>query len=118
VDFGVMEPQSGSHFTNSSLTGTYLGGSLQSADANVDEVVEDLQANGSGAFTGTLDQNGSGGTSTNTIAETYAVSSNGRVVVSQSGSQVGIIYLISATQAVFLPAGTSDINPALIELQH
>jgi hypothetical protein len=118
VDFGMMEPQSGSNFTNSSLTGAYLGGSLQPVDASVSQNVGDLQANGAGALTGTLNQNGSGGTSTNNITDTYTVSSNGRVVVSQSGAQVGILYVISTTQFVFLPASTSDTNPTLSEFQH
>ena len=118
VDFGVMQPQSGSNFNNSSLTGTYLGGSLQPVDASVGEEIDELQANGSGAFTGTSEQNGSGGTSTNIVSESYAVSSNGRVVVSQSGKQIGIMYVISASDVVFLPASTSDINPTLSQFQH
>jgi hypothetical protein len=118
VDFGTMQTQSGTNFTNSSLSGAYLGGSFQPVDASVNEYVNDLQANGSGTFTGTSDQNGSGGTSTNSISETYAVSSNGRVVVSQSANQVGILYLISNTQFILLPAGTADTNPALAQFQH
>jgi hypothetical protein len=118
VDFGVMEPQSGSNFNASSLTGTYLGGSLQPVDASAGEEVDELQANGTGAFTGTSEQNGSVGTSTSTVSETYVVSSNGRVVVSQSGTEIGIMYVISASQVVLLPASTSDINPTLSQFQH
>jgi hypothetical protein len=118
VDFGVMEPQSGSNFNNSSLTGTYLGGSLQPVDASAGEEVDELQVNGTSAFTGASEQNGSGGTATNTISETYVVSSNGRVVVSQSGTEIGIMYVISASQVVLLPASTSDINPTLSQFQH
>ena len=118
VSSGVLDPQSGSNFTASSLTGAYLGGSLQPVDPNVGENVDDLQANGGGAFTGTSDLNGSGGTSTNSIAWTYTVASDGRVVVTQSGAQVGIIYMISDTQLVFVPASTSDTNPALAQFQH
>ena len=118
VTSGVIEPQSGSNFSNSSLTGAYLGGSFQPVDASVNEEVDDLQANGSGTFTGTSDQNGTGGTATSSISETYAVSSNGRVVVSQSGSQVGILYLISDSEFVLLPVSTADTNPALGEFLH
>ena len=117
VDFGVMEPQTGSKFTNSSLTRLYLGGSFPPADTSVNEYVENLHANGAGALTGASDQNGSGGPSTNSIAQTYAVSSNGRVVVSQSGAQTAIIYMISDTQFVLLPASVSDTNPALSQFQ-
>ncbi len=118
VTSGVIEPQSGSNFNNASLTGAYLGGSFQPVDASVNEDIDDLQANGSGAFTGTSDQNGSAGTSTNSIAETYAVSSNGRVVVNQNGSQVGILYIISDSEFVLLPASTADTNPALGQFLH
>jgi hypothetical protein len=44
---------------------------------------------------------------------TYAVSSNGRVVVSQGGVQGGILYIISPTQAVFMP--TQDSDPTLMD---
>jgi len=118
VDSGVLEPQSGSNFSNASLTGTYLGGSLQPADFGVSEEVDALQADGAGNFTGTSDTNGSAGPLTNPLAETYAVSSNGRVVVSESGVQVGIIYIISTSQFVLLPASTSDTEPMLTQFQH
>lgn len=118
VDFGVVEPQSGSNFTKSSLTGAYQGGSLQPVNANVREEIDAVQADGNGNFSETSDSNGSGGTSTNTLTATYAVSSNGRVVVSQSGSQIGIAYLISGSQFVFLPASATDTNPKLTQFQH
>jgi hypothetical protein len=118
VDFGVMEPQSGSNFGNSSLSGAYLGGSLQPVSASVGEDVDAVQLDGAGNFSRTTDSNGSGGTSTGTLTATYAVSSNGRVVVSKSGAQVGIMYAISTSQLVFLPASTSDTEPALSQFQH
>jgi hypothetical protein len=117
VDFGLMEAQSGSNFSSSSLTGDYLGGSFQPVDSSVNNEVDSLQATGSGGITGTSQTNGSSGPSTGTISETYVVASNGRVVVSQSGAQVGIVYLISDTEIVFLPAGSSDTSPALRHLQ-
>ena len=118
VESGVLEPQSGSSFTDASLTGAYLGGSLQPVDFSVGEEIDAWQADGAGNFTGTSDTNNSVGTDTNTVAETYSVSSNGRVVVQQSGTQVGIIYLLSASQFVFLPAGATDTQPKLVQFQH
>jgi hypothetical protein len=117
VDFGMIQPQSGSNFTTSSLSGAYLGGSFQPVNSSVGEEVAALQAS-NGAFTGTSNKNGSGGTSTSSISETYVVSSNGRVVVSRSGARVGIIYMISDSQFVFLPASTADTDPALSQFQH
>jgi hypothetical protein len=118
VDSGALEAQSGSDFNNASLTGAYLGGSLPPVSANVNEEVDAVQADGNGNFTGASDDNGSGGTSTNTLTATYAVSSNGRVVVKQGGTQIGIIYAVSDSQLVFLPASATDTNPVLSQYQH
>jgi Putative Ig domain len=118
VDFGMVEPQSGSDFSASSLTGAYLGGSLQPVDANVSEEIDAVQADGKGNFSETSESNGSAGTSTGSLKATYDASANGRVVVSQNGTQVGIVYLISTSQVVFLPASTTDTNPKLSEFQH
>ncbi len=115
VDSGILEPQTGSPFANSSLNGAYLGGSFQSVDFNVGQEVGALQAGGAGSFSESLDNNGSGGTSTSTLNATYSVSSNGRVIVNQSGSEIGIIYLLSKTEFVYLP--TTDTNPKLSHLQ-
>jgi hypothetical protein len=115
VDSGILEPQTGTSFTNSSFDGAYLGGSFQSVDFNVGQDVGALQSGGTGSFSESLDENGSGGTSTATLDATYSVSSNGRVVVNQSGSEIGIIYLISKTELVYLPA--TDTNPKLSHLE-
>jgi hypothetical protein len=118
VDFGMVEPRSGSDFSASSLTGAYLGGSLQPVDANVSEEIDAVQADGKGNFSETSESNGSAGTSTGSLKATYDVSASGRVVVSQNGTQVGIVYLISTSQVVFLPASTTDTSPKLSEFQH
>jgi hypothetical protein len=118
VDFGMVEPRSGSDFSASSLTGAYLGGSLQPVDANVSEEIDAVQADGKGNFSETSESNGSAGTSTGSLKATYDVSASGRVVVSQNGTQVGIVYLISTSQVVFLPASTTDTSPELSEFQH
>ncbi len=120
VDYGTMEPQTGSSFTNASLSGNYLGGSQPPVSSNVDEETDYINANGvspTGTLSGTSDANGSGGPASGSISGTYVVSSNGRVVVSQSGVQVGIIYLISDSQFVFLPASTSDTEPILSQFE-
>ena len=118
VDFGMVQPQSGSNFNASSLSGAYLGGSLQPVDASVNEEIDAVQANGEGSYSETSESNGSAGASTSTLTATYAVSPNGRVVVSQNGAQVGLIYVISDSQIVLLPASASDTDPRLSEFQH
>ncbi|MGD0416478.1 MAG: putative Ig domain-containing protein [Terriglobales bacterium] len=112
VDFGTLTPQTGSSFDASSLSGNYLGGSQPPVSANVDEEVDYVNAAG-GTLTGISDKNGSGGPSSSAIDETYVVSSNGRVVVSQSGVEQLILYIISTSQVVALP--TTSNNPYLTD---
>ena len=112
VDFGTLTPQTGSNFDNGSLSGNYLGGSQQPVNANVDEEIDYVDADG-GTLTGTSDKNSSGGPSSSSINETYVVSSNGRVVVSESGVEQEILYIISPTQVVALP--TTNSNPYLTD---
>ena len=119
VDSGVLEPQVGTSFTKASLKGTYLGGSMQPVNASVDEHV--------GAVP---DRSGASALARRpaTMAmksklrparsvRLMPVSSNGRAVVSTSASQVGIVYIISPSQFVFLPASSSDTKPALSQFQ-
>ncbi len=118
VSFGTITPQTGSSFTNASLTGNFLGGSQQPVDTNSSAEVDQVHADGAGNLTGTSDNNSNGCASGNACPQssslssiTYSVSSNGRVTVSQAG-QVGVIlYIVSGSQIVVLPA--TDSNPAL-----
>jgi hypothetical protein len=118
VTFGMIQPQSGTGFTNASLSGNYLGGSQPPVSFDVSAEADQVNAN-AGTFAGTSDSNsggcggGSGCAHSSTIAATYTVASNGRVLVSQSGTQVGIMYIISTSQVVFLP--TSDSSPQLTD---
>jgi hypothetical protein len=113
VSFGFMWAQSGTSFTNASLSGTYLGGGRQPVNANVDQEVDSISADGQGNLTGTSDTNSSGGPATTAITDTYTVSSNGRVVVNESGTEAIILYIVSGTQAIALP--TQDSAPKLID---
>ncbi len=118
VDFGVMEAQTGSSFANDSLSGNYLGGSQPPESANVSEEADYINCNGNGILTGTSDKNGSGGPQSAAISATYEVSSNGRVVVTESGAPVVYMYIISTSQVVALPVSSSqnpDAEPKLID---
>ena len=120
--FGTLTPQSGSNFTNSSLSGNYYGGSQEPVDYNVSSEIDSVNAN-SGTFS-VVSDNSSGGCGGNacvdssTMSVGYTVSGNGRVIICPAGSgtctqsnQEGIMYIISAAQVVLLP--TSDNNPKL-----
>jgi hypothetical protein len=78
---GMLVPQSGSDFTNASLSGIYLGGTQQPVSWSVDTEVDYVNAGGNGTATITYDDDGSGGPTSGGGSFTYAVSSNGRVVV-------------------------------------
>jgi hypothetical protein len=112
VCFGTQAPQTGSDFTNTSLSGLYLGGTQQPVDWNVSAHAEAGQADGNGnlTFTDYMDSGGepSGPKSTST---TYVVSSDGRVVVSVNGTEAVILYMVSASQFVAMDATSS--NPKL-----
>jgi len=130
--FGTITPQTGSSFTNASFNGNYLGGSEPPVMASNGQEVDVLSANGSGTTSVATDKNssnacngggtGCGGPGSQSIPGLgYAVSSNGRVIVTcgadsggncgASGTQVAIIYMISDSQVVLLV--TQDSNPRL-----
>ncbi len=118
VDFGVMEPQTGSNFTTGALNGNYVGGSQPPQNANVNEEADTLNSNGEGTLTGTSDTNSSGGPASAAVSATYTVSGNGRVVVSRSGIPVTYLYMISTSQFVAVPVSSTenpDSDPTLID---
>lgn len=138
VSFGGLQPQVGSDFTGTSMSGNFTGGSEQPVNTNVGGEADfvNLTFNSSsdtGNVTGTSDNNsecGSGcsGPSSSSIPGTYTVAGTGRVTVSQVENGVtvtaGYLYIISDTagsgQAVFLQAGSgcgsgnsNGCNPSL-----
>ena len=119
VGFGTMAAQTGSNFNAAALTGDYLGGSQPPTSASVGEEADSVASDGKGNFTSiTSDYNGSTGTSTKNTTATYTVKSNGRVVVSQSGTPVMYLYIVSSSQVVALPVSSTqnpDTDPKLID---
>ena len=115
VAFGTLTPQTGSNFTNASLSGIYLGGTQQPVSWSVDTEVDYVNAGGNGTATITYDDDGSGGPTSGGGSFTYAISSNGRVVVTDNGVQGEILYMISASQGVGMDAKASNPNPRLTD---
>ncbi|MGA9527861.1 MAG: Ig domain-containing protein, partial [Terriglobales bacterium] len=128
VSFGMVQPQSGSNFTNASLTGSYFGGGQPPQDSSVNDEIDSVSADGSGTFTVTTFSNSDcsgncgAGPNASDLTVSYAVSADGRVVMScaansgQSctvGSTLGYLYIISGSQAVFM--GAADQNPKLVD---
>jgi hypothetical protein len=70
-----------------------------------------VTGNAAGGLTGaSLNDSGSGTGQYNAISATYAVSGDGRTVVSEGGNEVGIMYIINSTSVLFIPAGGENGN--------
>lgn len=111
VTSGVLEPQSGSPFSNSSVANIYAGGSISPVLTGVTNSVTDLIANGAGGITAAQYTSGPGGpTGPNGLTLTYSVDNTGRAVVMQNGNTYGYLYVVSPTKFILLPVGTA---PAL-----
>ncbi|MGA7684925.1 MAG: putative Ig domain-containing protein [Terriglobales bacterium] len=111
VTFGQFNPQTGSSFTNASISGTYTGGGDFPEDVNSGSEVNSVTGNAAGGLTGiSLNDNGGGSGQYGTISATYTVSSDGRTIVSQGGNEVGIMYIMNSTSVLFIPAGGTNGN--------
>lgn len=98
VTSGTLVPQQGTSLSNSSINGSYQGGTLQTVLPSV--VVEDDSASfdGAGNLSLTFDTSGPGGPQQGlTQALTYSVDSAGRAPLSLNGNTVGIAYVVTST---------------------
>jgi len=112
VTSGVLEPQSGAPFTNSSVANIYAGSTISPVLTAVTNSVTDLIADGAGNITAIQNTSGPGGPGgPNNLTLTYSVDSTGRaVVLTSSGARYGNLYVVSPTKFILLPTGTA---PAL-----
>ena len=114
VTYGQFYAQSKSTFNAGSLNGVFTGGSDHPQDYQVNEEIDSVTANGAGTLTGTSETNVNGGSPSQvSIAATYSVSSNGRGIVTKSGSQTAILYIVSADDVLVIPVDSGDSNPKL-----
>ncbi len=115
---GVLAPQisngavMGNPFSNASVLGGYVGGSVTPALPAVTNQVDWLFADGNGNINGSEDSSGPGGPQMNPIAVTYQVDVTGRsLIYSNPGSTLeGIMFVVSPTKVVIL---STDANPVL-----
>jgi len=111
VTSGVLEVQSGSPFSNISLSSNYAGGSVSPVLAAVTNSVTTLFADQVGDITATQYISGPGGPGgPNNLSLTYQTDSTGRTVVMQGGNQYAILYVVGPNKLVLLPV---DSTPAL-----
>jgi hypothetical protein len=112
---GTLEPQSGSPYSNASVSGNYAGGSSWPVVAAVTNSVTQLFANGGGSLNGSQFVSGAQGPGgPNSLALTYSsIAATGRGVVMQGANQYGILYVVSPNKVILLPVDSGDNNPAL-----
>ncbi len=111
VTSGVIEPQSGSPFSDGSVINLYAGGSSWPVLSAVTNSVTALFADGTGNISATQNTsgpNGNGGPTNLTL--TYDVDATGRAVVQQGGNPFGVLYVVSPSKAILLPL---DSTPTL-----
>lgn len=120
VSDGMMEAQSGSNFNNNSLSGNYYGGSWQPTSFNTSEEADQVNLSNPNlnvaGYNNSTQGNGTGNPTQDTFSGTYQVSANGRAIVSQGGTQNGVVYIVSPTHFLFMetPSGSgSGSNPKL-----
>ena len=131
-DFGMLLPQSGGPtYTNSSLSGLFLGGTEAPVSWSVDTEVDSVTLN-NGTVTGTYDgDDGSGGPGQGSISGSSCPSSGagnfsctdnstGRFLICStagcpSGSVEVILYVVSPSQAVVMDASSGDSNPRVTD---
>lgn len=112
--YGQFYAQTGSGFGIGSLNGAFTGGSNHPQDDQVNEELDSVTENGKGNLTGTSATNVNGGSpSQASISATYVVSSSGRVIVSEAGSQTAILYIVNSGQVLVIPVDSGDTNPKL-----
>ncbi len=111
VASGYVEPQSGLPFSTASVIGEYWGGSIMPATAAVTDSVTGAFADGNGNLTGTTSTSGPGGTGSVPVSATYSVDATGRITLTEGGNITAILYVVSPTKTVVLPA--TDPSPVL-----
>jgi hypothetical protein len=101
---GLVEAQTGAPFSNASLKGNYLGGTIPWPDLSDLNVVSLVAADGAGNVQITSNSSGPNGLQSNQmLSGTYSVDTHGRAVFTVSGdSTPRIFYVVSPTKTVFL----------------
>jgi len=117
VTFGTLETQSAGPFASASVSGTYAGGSLVPAEAAVVDDIALLFADGGGNAGFNVSSSGPSGLKNGlvgTVSYTVATTGRGRFTNAESDLN-GIIYVISPTRFVVLPA---EQNGGILVFEH
>lgn len=122
VTAGTTVPQLGSPYTNSSISGSYQGATLQTVLPTVTVENESAAADGNGNIALTYDTSGPGGPQQGlSAALTYSVDSTGRAPLVSNGNTVGIAYVVNGASGgggsgkIFVLS--TDANPKINDLE-
>ncbi|HKW88428.1 MAG TPA: hypothetical protein VJN21_06700 [Candidatus Acidoferrales bacterium] len=108
-ELGFVEPQSGSSFSNSSLSGNFFFGTEGPTGSGV-TMQSGAESPSGGNFTGTADSSGPGGlTHGQSISGSYSVTSNGTGTIGVNG----VLIVISSTKFVFIDESPGNTNPSV-----
>ena len=99
VAYGTLLPQIASPYSNSSISGSYQGGTLQTVEPTMVVEADSAAADGAGNLALTYDTSGPGGPQQGLILNTtYTVdSTSGRAPLIANGNTVGIAYVVSSS---------------------
>ena len=123
VTAGTIVPQGGTSFSNTSINGTYLGGTLQAVLPTVTVEADSGAADGNGNLSLFYDISGPGGPQQGlTSAISYSVDSTGRAPFTVNGNTVGIAYVATTTTSGNSTSGkilvlSTDANPKINDLE-
>jgi Putative Ig domain len=111
---GFAEAQTGSPFTNASLTGDLSTGTLVPVSTGSTLSVGSASFDGAGNLNGADNSNAEGILSLdNSFSLTYAVSASGRTVLPATGTPQRLIYIISPTKSAAFDFNATTTNPIL-----
>lgn len=109
VSEGVIKPQANGTFSNASLAGNYIYGAEPTVVSTTNVEIGVVALDGAGNLTGTGDENRVGTlTLGQPFTDTYTVSPDGRVVLSDS-----IMYILSPSKAVMINVRPGKTDPTI-----
>ena len=121
VTAGTTLPQVGSPYTNSSISGSYQGATLQAVLPTVTVEDDSGAADGNGNLSLIYDISGPGGPQQGlTAALTYSVDSTGRAPLVNGANTIGIAYVVNGASAGSggkLLVLSTDANPKINDLE-
>ena len=107
VTSGILDAQTGAPFTNVSILGTYLGGTVAAPLSSDTNAVSWAFADGNGNINLSESTSGPSGPGSSQFADTYQVDGTGRAVL--TGGLSGVIYTVSPQKFVVLPNGAAPV---------